>query len=423
MFSGFVESLIPAELKESLTERYQSRILVVFCLVAMGALLPFLPARINIQGFHIYPIILSSVILSLAAGLLVLRVSRSLNLTGSYLSFVCLIGGAAMSLADGGILAPSVLALPLAPLIASFFSSLRFIIVMIILTLLTYGLLAYLTLNEIVVASPLSKELVIYLYAGSAASLTIVLIALAQTFIGWQEAARADLARANHAKDEFLSGMSHELRTPLNSVMGFSDTLLNGYVGEVNDKQKEHLQHILDSSTHLAELVEDLVNLTQIDTNKLKLDLQPVDLSELTEFCVNSLRDSAQEKSIELAYINNPVRDVVKADTTRVRQILLNLISNAIKFSPSNGNVKVELSQADKTVIVEVSDTGPGVDEQYRERIFEKFYQVHSSLGGKSTGSGLGLYISRQLARLHGGNVELVTSSHCTFRLSLPISL
>lgn len=263
-----------------------------------------------------------------------------------------------------------------------------------------YLLLAYLTIYHISIESPLNKEIIAFLFAGSAASLTVVLIALARTFIGWQEAARADLYQANHAKDEFLSGMSHELRTPLNSVVGFSDTLLNGYVGPINDKQKEHLEHILESSTHLAELVEDLVNLTQIETNKLTLDLQQVDIRELIEFCTNSLKDSSQDQdiNINLKLDRDPKLEVL-ADITRIRQILLNLISNAIKFSQPVSHITVTADRTDKSIIVDVSDNGPGVAEDNKERIFEKFYQVNSSLSGKSSGSGLGLYISRQLAR------------------------
>ena len=218
----------------------------------------------------------------------------------------------------------------------------------------------------------------------------------------------AELVLASHAKDDFLANMSHELRTPLNSILGFSETLLEGVRGPLNDRQKEALEYVNSSGHHLLGLINDILDLSKVEANKL--DIHP-EVVAINEVCMSSLvfiRQIALKKSIKIEYIRQPEAETIIADPKRLKQILVNLLSNAAKFTPEMGHIKLEVKTdaAEEIMQFSVSDTGIGISEENLQILFKPFVQVDSSLSRHYDGTGLGLVLVKRLAEMHGGNVR-----------------
>ncbi len=217
---------------------------------------------------------------------------------------------------------------------------------------------------------------------------------------------------ASRAKSEFLSAMSHELRTPLTYIIGMSATLMRGSFDELKNiskqKQKGYLQTIHDRGEHLLELINNILDLSQLESGKAILNLQEFSPSRLLQQCIKDCEANAAQKLITLT-LNlrlSAESDRLVADQRRVRQILLNLLNNAIKFTPEQGNVTLSASAFDQWVVFQVKDTGIGISEQQRSLIFEKFQQLDSSYQRQYGGAGLGLALTRQLVELHGGWID-----------------
>jgi signal transduction histidine kinase len=234
-----------------------------------------------------------------------------------------------------------------------------------------------------------------------------------------------ELARANRARTDFLANVSHELRTPLTAILGFTELLAEGIDGPLNPRQHEDAATILASSRRLLELVDDLIDLSQVDADRVELRLQPVDIAPLLAAAVDDARSGAGEKGLLL--VGDPPAGslVAKADATRVATILNNLIDNAVKFTPPRGEIRtsgwLEPAQDERAsfVRVDVADSGVGIATTDQERVFEKFQR----LGGPAQpGAGLGLTIARELARMHGGSltVETTLGLGSRFTLRLP---
>jgi len=214
---------------------------------------------------------------------------------------------------------------------------------------------------------------------------------------------------ANRAKGEFLSTMSHELRTPLTCVIGLSATLLRWSFGQLSQKQRDYLQTIHDNGEHLLELINDILDLSQLEAGKTVLNLSDFSLSQLAQQSLQIVKEKAQERGVELA-INlpiNPVRDRFLADDKRVRQILFNLLSNGIKFTPSGGRVILRVWLENKTAVFQVEDTGIGIPDTQIPLLFQKFQQLDTSYHRQYEGTGLGLALTKQLVELHQGRIEV----------------
>ena len=233
------------------------------------------------------------------------------------------------------------------------------------------------------------------------------------------EQTNASLARASEAKSRFLASVSHELRTPMNAILGFTDALLAGVDGPLNVEQKASLGWVQRGGRDLLGLINEILDLSKIEAGKLTIDAQPFDPRELVESVVAQHRSLAAQKGITFAWHDAGAPAEVVLDRQRVRQILVNLFGNALKFT-REGEVSVETGGADEAAFhVAVRDTGPGIDPDQHEAIFEEFRQAEGGDGG----TGLGLAISRRLARAMGGDVTLESEPGrgSTFRLTLPL--
>lgn len=232
-----------------------------------------------------------------------------------------------------------------------------------------------------------------------------------------------ELADATRAKDRFLAVMSHEMRTPLNAILGYSDLLDLEMDGPLSDGQRAHLQRIRVGSRHLLDLINTVLDLTRADVRKLELDMRPVDVVAVIEEVVALLGSEAASSGIALEFEPPPgTLPLVQADLQRLRQIVTNLVGNAVKFT-DEGAVAVSVAAPDDTeVIVRVADTGIGIDPESLPLVFEEFYQAQGELTRRHGGSGLGLAISRQLAELMGGEitVESRVGEGSVFTLRLP---
>jgi signal transduction histidine kinase/DNA-binding response OmpR family regulator len=237
-----------------------------------------------------------------------------------------------------------------------------------------------------------------------------------QTLIRGKEEAE----RTSKFKDQFLSTMSHELRTPLNAVLGFSDLLADERYGPLNEKQRRYIDHIHTGGKHLLTLISDILDLSKIEAGRMELAVENLSVQGALAEVLGVLQPLADKKSQVLS-TNVESRLVVRADATRFKQVLMNLLGNAVKFTPNGGRIEVAARADGAKVRVEVSDSGPGIPVEEQRRIFEAFYRLQES-GKKTEGTGLGLAITQRLIELHGGELCLqsdVGHGSC-FYFSLP---
>ncbi|MBI5180831.1 MAG: HAMP domain-containing histidine kinase [Nitrospirae bacterium] len=215
------------------------------------------------------------------------------------------------------------------------------------------------------------------------------------------------LKALDRMKSDFVSHVSHELRTPLASIKGSVDNMLDGITGMINDKQQQYLFRIKNNTDRLIRLINDLLDISRIESGKIKLRLQAVPIRDIIRDVKESLMPVAKEKDIEFVASDSEWNDLnVKADRDKLSQIFINLLDNAIKFSKTGGRIEIVLSaQNDDFIKASVIDYGMGIPEKDRENIFEKFYQIHSDLEVKAKGTGLGLAITKSLIELHGGKI------------------
>jgi PAS domain S-box-containing protein len=237
-----------------------------------------------------------------------------------------------------------------------------------------------------------------------------------------EQEARRIAELASRTKDEFLGLLSHELRTPLNAILGWSRMLGS------NQLDKESYARALESIDRNAKLqsrlIDDMLDVSRIISGKLRLDAQPVDLTTVINAAVDTLRPAAEAKSIRLYIILDYSAGLVLGDATRLQQVVWNILSNAIKFTPRNGSINVSLERINSHIEITVTDTGIGIEEEFLPYVFDRFRQADSSSSKKYGGLGLGLSIVRQLVELHGGTVEAHNRedvSGATFTVKLPV--
>ena len=217
--------------------------------------------------------------------------------------------------------------------------------------------------------------------------------------------------------------MSHELRTPLNAIIGFSEVLLEKMFGDLNEKQEDYLNDIFTSGKHLLDLINDVLDLSKIEAGKLELDLEPVDLRKLLEGSLVVVRERALAHNITLSLHMTDEIGTITADERKVKQIVFNLLSNAMKFTLDRGEVGIRAQNSDDHVEVAVWDNGIGIADEDQQRIFEEFQQAEQGLTNKPEGTGLGLALTKKLVDLHGGQiwVESNQGNGSTFVFTLPV--
>jgi len=230
------------------------------------------------------------------------------------------------------------------------------------------------------------------------------------------------LKEVDRLKSQFLANMSHELRTPLNSIIGFSRVILKGIDGPITDQQRQDLEAIFNSGQHLLGLINDILDISKIEAGKMELSFEPTDLGEIIRGVMSTAIALVKDKPVELQQSVPADLPTIIADSRRVRQVLLNLVSNAAKFT-DRGFIRVEARVEGDFVVISVSDTGIGIPPEKLPHIFEAFTQVDASPSRKYGGTGLGLTISKSFVELHGGRiwVESEVGKGSTFTFTLPI--
>ncbi|HEU5097573.1 MAG TPA: PAS domain S-box protein [Roseiflexaceae bacterium] len=237
-------------------------------------------------------------------------------------------------------------------------------------------------------------------------------------------AANAELARTAMLKDEFLASMSHELRTPLNAVLGLSEALQEDVYGPVNDRQRQTLQHIAESGRHLLELINDILDLAKIGAGRLELNVEPTSIELICQASLRLIKQIAHKRQLSVDLMFDPNVGMLTVDARRLKQILVNLLSNAAKFTPEGGSIGLEVvgDVARQVVDLTVWDTGIGIAHDQMSRLFQPFIQLDSRLARQYEGTGLGLALVYRMVEMHGGSVSVSSEIDrgSRFTVSLP---
>jgi PAS domain S-box-containing protein len=234
----------------------------------------------------------------------------------------------------------------------------------------------------------------------------------------------AEAQEASRMKDEFLAVLSHELRTPLNAIVGYSRLLRGGILS--GEKAVRGLETLDRNATWLTQIVEDVLDVSRIAAGKIRLDVQPVELSLIVDNAVATVQPAADAKGVRVQTIVDPRVGPVAGDPDRLQQVVWNLLSNAVKFTPRNGRVQVRLERVNSQVEIVVSDTGVGIRPDFLPFVFERFRQAEVGTTRKTGGLGLGLAIVRHLVEMHGGTVHAASGGEgagATFRVNLPLMI
>src|ERR1700674_1408938 len=233
---------------------------------------------------------------------------------------------------------------------------------------------------------------------------------------------RAEAERAARMKDEFLATVSHELRTPLSAILGWSTILSKGQSDQATVANA--IAAIERNAKSQAQLIEDLLDVSRIISGNLRLDVKPIALTTVVKAAMDSVQPAADAKEIQLQMIVDPTADNARGDAVRLQQVIWNLLSNSIKFTPKGGQVTVKVDRADSMAQVTVTDTGEGIIAEFLPYVFDRFKQADGSITRKYGGLGLGLAIARHLTEMHGGTIEVDSAGEglaATFKISLPL--
>jgi signal transduction histidine kinase len=231
-----------------------------------------------------------------------------------------------------------------------------------------------------------------------------------------------EIETVSRHKSEFVANMSHELRTPLNAIIGFSELLQQQSFGELNDRQLGYVDDVLGAGQHLLAVINDILDLAKIESGLMELEVSDMSLRRVLESGLTMHAERAAKDGVELR-LELPPREIeLRADERKLRQVVFNLMSNAVKFTPDGGRIDVRASVSNGTVEVAVHDTGPGIAVEDQALIFEEFKQARNAAGTRTEGTGLGLPLARRFIELHGGHlwVESEEGAGSTFKFTLP---
>jgi signal transduction histidine kinase/ActR/RegA family two-component response regulator len=238
-----------------------------------------------------------------------------------------------------------------------------------------------------------------------------------------EQEAREQAERANRAKDEFLATVSHELRTPLNAVLGWTRLLATGRLDEANYSRA--IESIERNAKSQARLIEDLLDVSRIITGKMRLEIHAVEVGPIIEMTIDALRPAADAKAINIHLDIDPSVGQIPCDPNRLQQIVWNLMSNAVKFTPQGGKIEIRLEAIDSHARITVTDSGEGISTDFLPYVFERFRQAEGSITRKHGGLGLGLAIVRHLVEMHGGEISANSPGKdqgATFTVKLPLT-
>jgi PAS domain S-box-containing protein len=244
-----------------------------------------------------------------------------------------------------------------------------------------------------------------------------------------------ELIRATKLKDEFLANMSHELRTPLNAILGMTEALQEQIYGDINDRQIQALQTVEKSGNHLLELINDILNLAKIEAGQVELNYSLASISSLCESSLNFIKQQAMKKQIQLDMHLQPNLPEMQLDERRIKQVLINILNNAVKFTANGGHIKLEATKLSHVsehtqehtqdyLQISITDTGIGISPENIQKLFKPFIQIDSALNRKYEGTGLGLALAKQIIELHGGTIGITSEigvGSC-FTIELPIN-
>lgn len=223
-------------------------------------------------------------------------------------------------------------------------------------------------------------------------------------------------------KQEFLAVMSHELRTPMTGVKGYLSMILDGDAGEISQEVREYVAEAYVANDRLIRLVERMMKVVSVQEGKIKFNLQKIELSEQVEVLTHDFQIPAKDKGLELIYYKPAEKIFVEADPDRIREVIMNILSNAVKFT-SEGKIEVSFRVKDNLEIVDIKDTGIGISQENQEKLFQVFTKTNLSLAGQEKGTGLGLYLAKKLAEAQNGKVWLENSEEgkgSTFSCGFP---
>jgi signal transduction histidine kinase len=236
------------------------------------------------------------------------------------------------------------------------------------------------------------------------------------------QAAKMAAETSNRTKSEFLANMSHELRTPLNAIIGFSDVIQSRMFGPINDRYREYAVNILTSGNHLLGLINDVLDLSKLEAGQMELREDDVDLANVINLSMRFVESQAKKSNITLSQVIDERARYIRGDERRLRQAVVNLLANAVKFTPRGGSVRVVCAHTSTAILIVVSDTGVGMSSVDIPKAMEPFGQVDSRLSRKYEGTGLGLPLAKDLVELHGGTltVESEVNVGTTVTIALP---
>lgn len=222
-------------------------------------------------------------------------------------------------------------------------------------------------------------------------------------------------------QNTFIANISHDLRTPLNSIIGFSELLSNKIFGELNQKQSEYLEDIRISGLKLLSMINEILDISKIESHTIKLNITNIEINILIDEVCNILKPLFEKKKIKFS---KTIKGEIKfnGDYIKLQQVLFNILGNAIKFSPEDSEIKISAEQIGKKIIIKIQDNGIGIEPKYHKKIFNKFFQVQDTLSKTETSTGLGLTITKEFVKLHGGSIEVESEPNkgSTFIITLP---
>ena len=233
----------------------------------------------------------------------------------------------------------------------------------------------------------------------------------------------SEIRRLERARRDFIANVSHEFKTPLTAIQGFAETLLNGAL-EDPEHSRKFIEIIRENAIRLGCMTEDMLKLAQIEAGKLEFLRQPVAIRTIIEPCIETSRLKADQKNLALTAEYGPDLPLLMGDALALRQVLQNLLDNAVRYSPRGGRILIKADALDSEIVISVADNGPGIPKMEQERIFERFYRADAGRARDAGGTGLGLSIAKHLTEMHGGRIQVQSEvGHgTTFLVFLPLT-